>query len=68
MRYFFRIWVPVFVVLACIVNMITAWNTDNSLAMAGYVTALFGWLAIVHSEYIDIKIEKRRQDVSNTSA
>lgn len=61
MKQFFRIGVPVVVVLACIVNFITAWNTENSLAMAGYITAIFGWLAVVHSEYVNIQIEKKQQ-------
>lgn len=66
MKNFFRIGVPVIVVLACIVNFITAWSSDNSLAMAGYVTALFGWLAIVHSEYVNIQIERKQKNALDT--
>ena len=65
---YFRVGVPFVVVLACLLNFITAFASDNNLAMAGYVTAFFGWVAIAYDEYFKFRRNKRFEDVTNSVA
>jgi hypothetical protein len=46
----------------------TAYDTDNSLALMGYVTALMGWIPITFDEYLAYKRNKRIEDVTNSVA
>lgn len=65
---YFRVGLPFVVVIACVINFITAWNTENSLAMAGYVTAFFGWVAVSYDEYLTYRRNKRFEDATNPVA
>jgi hypothetical protein len=65
---YLRVGLPFFVVFACIWNVFTAYDTDNSLALMGYVTALMGWIPIAFDEYLAYKRNKRIEDVTNSVA
>ena len=67
MMKYFRVGVPFFVVLACIINAITAYSSDNMPAVFANITALFGWLAISYDEYLTFRLNRSR-DVSDTVA
>ncbi len=54
-----RVGLPFFVLVACVVNIITAVNTDNSLATMGYLTAIFGWAALAYDEYLTYRRSTR---------
>jgi hypothetical protein len=54
-----RVGVPLFVVMASIVNFFNAASIDNTFAMAGYVTAFFGWVLIAYDEYLTFRRENR---------
>ena len=65
---YLRVGLPFFVVLACIVNGITAFSDDNGMAVMAYITALCGWVAIAHDEYFKYRRNKRFEDVTNSVA
>jgi hypothetical protein len=65
---YLRVGLPFFVIVACVINFITAFNTDNSLAMMGYITAFFGWTAIAWDEYLTYQRNKRIENVSDSVA
>lgn len=54
-----RVGLPVFVVLACIWCLFISYMDSNHMGLMGYTTALFGWLAIVHDEYLTYLRENR---------
>lgn len=55
MMKYLRVGLPVVIVLACVLSFFNAMNSNNSLAMAGYVTAFFGWLAIAFDAWLDYR-------------
>ncbi len=63
-----KVGLPFFVVLACIINAITAYVDGNSMAVMAYVTAVCGWAAIAHDEYLKYRRNKRFEDVTNSVA
>jgi hypothetical protein len=65
---YLRVGLPFFVVLACILNSITAYGSDNMPAVYANVTALFGWIAIAHDEYLTYCRNKRNENVSDSVA
>jgi hypothetical protein len=63
---YFRVGVPFVVVLACVINFITAYQGDNNLAMMGYLTAFFGWVAVAYDEYLTYRRSKGVSNVRNS--
>jgi hypothetical protein len=63
-----RVGLPFFVVLACMINGITAYGDGNSMAVMAYITALCGWAAIANDEYLKYRRNKRFEDVTNSVA
>ena len=63
-----KVGLPFFVVLACIINGITAYVDSNSMAVMAYITALCGWAAIAHDEYLKYRRNKRFEDITNSVA
>ena len=54
-----RVGVPLFVVIACVINFINALTINNSFAMAGYCTAFFGWVLVAFDEYLTFRRDNR---------
>jgi uncharacterized membrane protein YvlD (DUF360 family) len=65
---YLKVGLPFFVVVACIFNGIAAYGADNSMAVMAYITALFGWVAIAHDEYLVYRRNKRVEDATNSVA
>jgi hypothetical protein len=65
---YLRVGLPFFVVLACIINGITAYSESNYMAITAYITALCGWAAIANDEYLKYRRNKRFEDVTNSVA
>ncbi len=65
---YLKVGLPLVVVFACIFNGIAAYGADNSMAVMAYITALFGWVAIAHDEYLKYRRNKRFEDVTNSVA
>jgi hypothetical protein len=65
---YLRVGLPFFVVLACVFNGIAAYGADNNIAVMAYITAVFGWIAIAHDEYITYRRNKRIENVSDSIA
>jgi hypothetical protein len=59
---YFRVGVPVLVVLAVIFNAITAYGADNSTAFYANITALCGWLVIAGDEIIHFRDQRVNKD------
>jgi hypothetical protein len=51
----FQRWLPVFIVIATIFNLIASYGADNFAAFGANITALAGWVAIVADEFIGSK-------------
>ena len=49
---YFRVGVPILVVLSVIFNAIAAYGADNSTAFYANITALCGWLVIATDEVL----------------
>ena len=65
---YLRVGVPFFVVLACILNGIAAYGSDNMPAVYANITALFGWIAISWDEYLTYQRNKKVENVSDSVA
>jgi hypothetical protein len=65
---YLRVGLPFFVVLACVLNGISAYSVDNNMAMVAYITAFFGWIAIAWDEYLTYQRNKRIENVSDSVA
>lgn len=63
---YLRVGLPFVVVVACILNGVNAYSEDNSMAVMAYITALFGWIAVAHDEYLTYRRNKRFEDVTNS--
>ena len=48
---FFRMCLPVIVILGTIVNLIASYGVNNDAAFSANVTALFGWAIVAMDEY-----------------
>ncbi len=57
---YLRVGVPFAVVLACLLNGIMAYSSDNNMALMGYITAICGWITIAYDEYLTYRKENRR--------
>lgn len=64
---YFRVGVPIAVVLAVFFNAIASYGVNNMPAVYANITALCGWLAIAYDEYMTFRLNRSR-DVSNTVA
>ena len=65
---YLRVGLPFFVVLACFLNGITAYGSDNMPAVYANITALFGWIAISWDEYLTYQRNKKVENVSDSVA
>jgi hypothetical protein len=59
---YFRVGVPVLVVLLVIFNAIAAYGADNSTALYANITALCGWLVIAGDEIIYFRNQRANKD------
>lgn len=58
MMKYFRVGVPFLVVFLSVVNGATALGSDNMPAFYANITALFGWIAISHDEYMHFRFNR----------
>jgi hypothetical protein len=65
---YLRVGLPFFVVFSCVWCIFIAVDTANSLALTGYITALFGWAAIAWDEYLTYQRNKRIENATNSVA
>jgi exosortase/archaeosortase len=65
---YLRVGIPFSVVLACLLNGILAYSSDNGMAVMAYITALCGWVTIAWDEYLTYQRNKRIENVSDTIA
>jgi hypothetical protein len=65
---YLRAGLPFVVVFACVFNLIASYGADNMPAVYANITALFGWIAIAHDEYITYRRNKRIENVSDSVA
>jgi uncharacterized protein (DUF486 family) len=65
---YFRVGIPILVVLSCVFNAIAAYGADNGMAIAAYITALCGWMVVALDEYLTFRREKRIENVSDSVA
>lgn len=56
---YLRVGLPIFVVVASIWCLVLSVMENNYLGTMGYITALFGWIAIVCDEYTNFRIQNR---------
>ena len=59
---YFRVGVPVMVVLATIFNAIAAYGADNTMAVAANITALFGWLVVAGDEIVYFRKQRANKE------
>ena len=55
---YFRVGLPFLVLFLCVCNFVLAFYDNNSMAMAGYITAFFGWVAISYDEWMQFRLNK----------
>jgi len=65
---YLRVGLPFVVVFTCVLNGFLAYSDSNNMAVVAYITALFGWIAIAHDEYLTYQRNKRIENVSDTIA
>jgi hypothetical protein len=56
---YIKLGLPIFVVVACVWCLVLSIMETNYMGTMGYITALFGWLSIAYSEYVDFRIQNR---------
>jgi hypothetical protein len=56
---YFRVGLPIAIVLLCVFNVVAAYGADNSLAVSGYWMAFCGWAAVAFDEYLTFRRENR---------
>jgi hypothetical protein len=66
MRYF-RVVLPIAVVIMVVFGTFASYAVDNMPAFYANITALFGWLAISYNEYLSFCLNRSR-NVSDTLA
>jgi FtsH-binding integral membrane protein len=59
---YFRVGLPIIVVLAIIANFFLSLNADNSAAMWANVTAFFGWIVIAGEEILHYRNKHMNKD------
>lgn len=65
---YLRVGLPFVIVLFCVVNAISAYGANNSMAVSGYWMAFCGWAAVAFDEYLTFCRNRRIEDVANTVA
>ena len=56
---YFRVGLPVAIVLLCVFNAIAAYGADNFMAINGYLMAFSGWAAVAFDEYLTFRRSNR---------
>ncbi len=52
-----RVGLPVAIVLLCVLNAVSAYGTNNAMAVSGYFMAFCGWAAVAFDEYLSFRRE-----------
>ena len=58
----FQRWVPVFIVVMTMFNLIASYGADNTAAFNANIVALIGWIYVVVNEFT---IQGRAENVQN---
>jgi uncharacterized membrane protein len=59
---YFRVGLPVVVLISIIFNFVLSMHSNNEMAATAYVTAFFGWVVIVVDEVLHYRREYMNKD------